>query len=81
MAQATDEKGSFLDKAISLRNECDGLCIMEGLNDVVKCMEDALEGIWTDADSDPGESRSDLDALEERDSDEGHDDEENDGRD
>lgn len=81
MADSTDEKGSFLDKTISLRNKCDSLCIMEGLNDVVKCIEDALEGHWTDEDSNPGESLSPQDPCPEESSDGLREDEKNNGSD
>lgn len=42
MAEATDKKGSFLDKVIWLNDELSRYC-MPGLDDVVKTMEDALE--------------------------------------
>lgn len=45
VAQAADEKGMFVDKVDELQASAAGLCIMEGLEEVLNILDDAIDGV------------------------------------
>ena len=45
LAESQDEKGLFVDKMDELRDRAEGLCIMDGFDDVLCILDDAVEGV------------------------------------
>ena len=66
VAQSADEKGMFVDKVDELQASAAGLCIMEGLEEILNILDDAIDGVLElSAHSEGASNQTDLGAQKE----------------